>query len=446
MVQLHAGRRVDAQRRVVEIVRPSAAVGERPGRLGSGAGRVVAGRVGPRDEQRFGIAAPERVAQLVEERSAQRRFPVVARQRRFGQQDELHPVGHLGEQIDDVALLPRGVAVELVVAIHVGLHDAHRRRPRRCERRVALPLEEPLLAPERQREEQRHDDRRRCRDPPPRVAALAPRLEDQDVADQHPERAAEDARVFVPLHGPHVVRESVAQHEPRPREVARRVPVLGRDPRRDQRRMGERPRRTLRDGMVGHEGEHVEERRGERRRDRPHGRGIPDPPHRSRVPQHERERGPAEHAPPAATRRRLHGADPQQGHEGREQGESRTRKPARSEQNDRQNDRCEFTEHAKSFYRDKSSQSPAYFKTDRAIFAPHRPPGLSAPRRIPPPRETAGRTSAPARPAKQTPPQSSRPRRPHAPGPSAGRNHGSRTPDSPKKSYLCPYTRKPTLP
>ena len=49
-------------------------------------------------------------------------------------------------------------------------------------------------------------------------------------------------------------------------------------------------------------------------------------------------------------------------------------------------------------------------------------------------------------PQNRRPPQSSRPRRPHAPGPSAGRNHGSRTPDSPKKSYLCPYTRKPTLP
>ncbi len=74
--------------------------------------------------------------------------------------------------------------------------------------------------------------------------------------------------------------------------------------------------------------------------------------------------------------------------------------------------------------------------------SPHRDASL-------PGRRSAKRPAAlPLQPAsaKQTPPQSRRTRRPHAPGSAAGRNHGSRTPDSPKKSYLCPYTRKPTLP
>ncbi len=81
---------------------------------------------------------------------------------------------------------------------------------------------------------------RRSRLPPPTGAPRACNsFENQYVGEEHPQRAAENARVFVPLHGPDFVREAVAQDEPRPREVAYGVPVFRRDPRRDERDVGQ---------------------------------------------------------------------------------------------------------------------------------------------------------------------------------------------------------------
>ncbi len=156
-------------------------------------------------------------------------------------------------------------------------------------------------APDRQRGGQRQDDDgRRCETAPQR--APPERLEDGDIARQHPQRSAEDARVFVPLHGPDLVRETVAQHEPRPRELAGRVPVFGGDPRRGERGVGQRRGGFFRNGVEQHEGDHVEGRRSQRRGERPDGRGVPYPPDGQRVPQDERQRRPAEHATPRAAR------------------------------------------------------------------------------------------------------------------------------------------------
>ena len=70
----------------------------------------------------------------------------------------------------------------------------------------------------------------RGRDPPPDAAACPQRLEEEDITEQHPQRTAEDTRVFVPLYEPYVVREPVAQDQPRPREFADRIPVFRCDP------------------------------------------------------------------------------------------------------------------------------------------------------------------------------------------------------------------------
>ena len=66
---------------------------------------------------------------------------------------------------------------------------------------------------------QRYDDRQEhgysgC-DPALEMAALFPCLENQQVTDQYPERAAQNAGVFVPLHQLYVMCESVAERQPR---------------------------------------------------------------------------------------------------------------------------------------------------------------------------------------------------------------------------------------
>ena len=51
----------------------------------------------------------------------------------LGQQDELRPGGHLCQKVGDVIFLPVGAAVEFVVAVDVGLEDAHLGRPLNSE-------------------------------------------------------------------------------------------------------------------------------------------------------------------------------------------------------------------------------------------------------------------------------------------------------------------------
>ena len=151
-----------------------------------------------------------------------------------------------------------------------------------------------------------------------------------------------------PLHGPDLVRETVAQHEPRPRELAGRVPVFGGDPRRGERGVGQRRGGFFRNGVEQHEGDHVEGRRSQRRGERPDGRGVPYPPDGQRVPQDERQRRPAEHATPRAARAVVRAADPQQGDESDEQRQSRHAQPARREQESRESCRREFSRHGKA--------------------------------------------------------------------------------------------------
>ena len=144
------------------------------------------------------------------------------------------------------------------------------------------------------------------------------------------------------------MRESVAEDEPRPRELARGVPVFGGDPGGDEHGRGQRPGRPLRDRVEQHEGEEVERRGDQRRGDGPYGRGVPDPPHGGGVPQHEDERRPPQHAPPAAARGWLHRLDPQQRDEGHGQREPRPREPGGREERDGERDGSEFTEHSEA--------------------------------------------------------------------------------------------------
>jgi len=131
------------------------------------------------------------------------------------------------------------------------------------------------------------------------------------------------------------VREAVAQDEPRPREVAYGVPVFRRDPRRDERDVGQCFGGFFRNGVEEHEGDHVHRRRSERGGRGAYGRGVPDPPDRQGVPQHERERRPAEHAPPRAARVVVRRAHPQQRDEPDQERHARHAEPPRREQDGR---------------------------------------------------------------------------------------------------------------
>ena len=226
--------------------------------------------------------------------------------------------------------------MEFGINVDIGLYDRHPHRPF-----VGLPVGRIEEAGDDHRDEQ-HDGRG---DPPAGAARRPQRFEEEDVRGEHPERTAEYARVFVPLHQPHVVRESVAQNEPRPRELADGVPVFGGDPCRDEQDVGEGLGGFFRDRVEEHEGDHVQRRRGERRGEWPDRRGIPDPPDGHRIPEREGEQRPAEDAPPRAARGVVRGADPQQGYERREETQTRRAEPPRREQESRQEDRCESEYH-----------------------------------------------------------------------------------------------------
>ena len=321
------------------------------GGFGLGAGRIVAGGVGPCDEQRLGMAAAERVRELFPERPdgigrpqpgvAQRGFAVISRHGGLGQQDELRRSGHFVQQVDDVALLPGVVAVELVVAVDVGLDDAHRDAP--------LVGQLPSRAYD-EREGDREDDGRRRGDPPPQGTG-AQGLEEEDVAEDHPERTSEYTRVFVPLYGPYVVREAVSEGEPRPGEVPDGVPVFGGDPCGCEGDVCEGFGGFFRDGVEEHEGCHVHRCRGEDRGDGPDGRGVPDPPYGADVPQGEGQGCPPEHVPPGTARGVVGGADPQQGDESRQQGQPREPEPSGTEEDDRKDYRSESPRHGSGILR-----------------------------------------------------------------------------------------------
>ena len=116
------------------------------------------------------VAAPGEVAQ--------RGFDVVARDGCLGQQDELCVVGYLSEQIENILLLPLGIAVELVVTVDVGLDDAD------ADRSLVGLL--PAGA-DGQRHPHRQDQGRSHGAPFAQVAALLPGFEEEDVDRQHPE-------------------------------------------------------------------------------------------------------------------------------------------------------------------------------------------------------------------------------------------------------------------
>ena len=282
VVQLRAACGVESHGRV-EVVVVAFAVRVAHGRAGLQPRRIIAVGEGPGDEQRLRMAAAERVGQLLPERSrlvvepglGESRFPVMSRHGRFGEQDELRSGGDFRQQVDDVALLPLRAAVEFVVTVHVGLDDAHLGRP------FGGLLPAP---PDAQRYGGRDEQHAGRRGPAGRIAPCADRLEEEDIAEQHPQRTAEDARIFVPLHEPCLVRESVAQNQPRPRKLADRVPVFRGDPACDEQRVGQGLGAFFRNRVKQHEGDHVEERRSQRRRDGTHGSRVPYPPHRRDVP------------------------------------------------------------------------------------------------------------------------------------------------------------------
>ena len=324
--------------RRVEVVVPHASV--EPGRLGPGAGGVEAQCIGARDEERIGIAGVERIDEGPQVGIAvQRSLVHVAGERRFGGEDEADVGRGLGHQLQQVALLRCVVARELVVAVHVGLQGGDRTA---FGGLFVVQVDDPG-------EEHRPCDRQRGPRPPP-GRTVHPRLEDQQIGDQHPERAAEHARIFVPLHQPDVVRESVAQDEPGPGEGAHRVPVFGGDPARDEEGVGQRLRGLLRDGMEEHEGHHVQERRGEGGRHGAHGRRIPDPPDGREVPAREDEQRPAEYGPPRPARAVVGGADPEQGDEAGEEGDSAETEPPGSEQHDRRQRGDAATQRKRTFH------------------------------------------------------------------------------------------------
>ena len=201
VVDLRAACGIEAHARVENVVVIPEAV--LAGRFGLCPGRVAADGIGSGDKQRAGMAAAERIGQFLPESArfarrveiAQFGFQVVARDGGFGQQDELCAGRNLCQEVDDIALLPLGVAVEFVVAVDVGLDDAHRDRSF-----VGLFPASP--------DGQRYgcgqrDGAGRCNPPP--CGARPESLENQDIGEQHPQRAAEDARIFVPLHGPDFV-------------------------------------------------------------------------------------------------------------------------------------------------------------------------------------------------------------------------------------------------
>ena len=226
--------------------------------------------------------------------------------------------------------------MELVVAVDVGLNDGHAGR--------ALV---GLLPAQPDAEREKHGQKQHARGchPAPYAAPRLPSLEKENVAEQHPQRTAEDTRIFVPLHGPHVVRETVAEDEPRPREFAHGVPVFGGEPCGDQHRVGQRLGTFFGDAVVEHESHEVQRRGRERGCNGPHGRGVPYPPDGGDVPQRESERRPPQHAPPRAARCVVSRTYPQQRHERHRQREPRKRKPASREQEDRTDCRRDFTRH-----------------------------------------------------------------------------------------------------
>ena len=243
-------------------------------------------------------------------------------ERRLGHGDQLRRRRNFGQQRQQVFVLPPRRGIELVVAVDVGLHD------RRLD-----PLRRLLPARiDRKRHGRRHDDGQRRTHPVPHAAPMQPRLEKEQVADQHPQRTAEDTRIFVPLHGPCVVRETVAQQQPRKREFAHGVPIFGSDPARDQQRVGQRLVRPLAHRMEQHEGQHIEEGRDERRGERTDGRRIPQAPDRRAVPEDEGQPCPAEHPPPVAARRPVTAADPQQGHQRYDERKAGQSEPPRRKQ------------------------------------------------------------------------------------------------------------------
>ena len=210
---------VESQRRVEPVVPDTVAETRRRGLISLGIDFIG---VGPHHQQRIRMVGRQRRFELRERRTGrQPGFVEPLDERRLGHGDQLRRRRNFGQQRQQVFVLPPRRGIELVVAVDVGLDDA--------------PLGRPLVGllpapPDAQRHGGRKEQDARGRDPPPDAAACPQRLEEEDITEQHPQRTAEDTRVFVPLYEPYVVREPVAQDQPRPREFADRIPVFRCDP------------------------------------------------------------------------------------------------------------------------------------------------------------------------------------------------------------------------
>ena len=221
VVDREAGGRVDAERRVEFVVKSSPFVltgGFRPFLR-----RIIDDGFGSCDDHRTGRFFAQDLSYFRNDRSLRQIALVVGvGPDRFGQYDEVGACGSLFDHREQQSFLHLlRSRSEFVVTVDVGLHYGYRDRA----------FIGCFVTPENaQRNENRKEYDRSGPGPGFCVAPTAPGLVKQDIREKHPERTAEDACVFVPLHGPHFVRESVAQQQPGPGEVAGRVPVLRGDP------------------------------------------------------------------------------------------------------------------------------------------------------------------------------------------------------------------------
>ena len=114
------------------------------------------------------------------------------RQRGFGQNDELRIGGCLLNQIDDVTQLFICRIIKLLgIAIDIGLHD-------RNLHSLVLGLIAPENCKRRHNGQQSHHASTHRRG----FCSMLQSLEDSYVGKQYPQRAAQHARIFIPLHSP----------------------------------------------------------------------------------------------------------------------------------------------------------------------------------------------------------------------------------------------------
>ena len=196
---------VDSQRAVVKVI-PDFTVGTGCCRCVFIV-RVALCCSGAADNRSAGIGCADQFLELSYRRSKRYElFPRGVVDRCFRCDDKIDIMGSSRHQLQHDSVLLGLIEREFyVVRIEIGLDD--------FDRNLLVWFFAAVI------DSQRYDDRQEhgysgC-DPALEMAALFPCLENQQVTDQYPERAAQNAGVFVPLHQLYVVCESVAERQPR---------------------------------------------------------------------------------------------------------------------------------------------------------------------------------------------------------------------------------------